>query len=1261
MTHLYLRDLDTQAATSLHIVADWIAAAPGPVLDLGMGPGSLGRYLSTHLGISAPLDGVTHNAAEAALARPFYRQTYVADLEHCALDALLGHRTYRWVVCADVLEHLREPDRLLEHIQRVLQPEGELIVSIPNVGYAGLVAELLQGQWRYREEGLLDRTHMRFFTHDSLLSWLHSCGWHVAQERDVRVPLHASEFRPTWEAMPSVLRRHLLNRPHATSYQFVLRCVPLARAQAHAALVLPPDPAGDSSAAPTFVVEAFLDDGAGFREELKARAHASLGVWQQTVRLPIPPRPGGEPWVRVRLDPSDHEGLLVLHALAVRIGNGAQPAWSWLASSDEHAAETLRPWLAGDCAWASPALLTPHAVLLVNGSDPHIHLPLPESVLNGLGTGGGVLEITLSSPMSPEGLMLSRSLCSRTSGTDRNVQHPDNTAPALPTDHPHAVPPTQNAQPGSRPSETSTTRVRQLEQTVHHLTQVVSALQTALTATQPTPETTGQRSAPQHTEPNVTPLSSVPTPGEGQPHLNTTAGTPVVIIVPVYRGLDDTQRCLQSVLRASNQTPWRLIVIDDASPEPELRAWVQQWSEAQEPARVLLIRHEANRGFVHSVNEGMALAQGSDVVLLNSDTEVTAGWLDRLRSACYRAHDIGTATPWSNHATIFSYPHALEGGAPPPGWTADAMAQLCQRWLANQSVEVPTAHGFCMYIRADCLAAVGAFDADAFGLGYGEENDFCMRARLAGWKHVHALDAYVYHRGSVSFGAEREKRVQAAIAVIRQRYPDYEATIHRWIQDDPTGPARRLLDLARLADPDRARVLLVSHDGSGGTERHQRELAAALGGRATFVRLQPCPGGVAWSVDNGGTPQRWHYRVPDEYDQLLDDLRALRLDLVHFHHWHGLPTMLLELARHLGLPYDVTVHDHYSYCPQIHLSQDGTRYCGELGPAQCQQCLQRHPAPGGGRDIGAWRRLHAAFLQQARHIIVPSRDVATRIWRHFGLSTRFAPHDQLTRGADVEWPTPVAPTPRHGSRLRVVIIGALGPIKGADLIERTAALARQRNAPVEFHLIGYAYRSLRTAPQTALTCHGPYDDQDLPALLAWLQPDLVWLPSRVSETYSYTLSAALAAGLPVAATDLGALAERLDGRPWSWLLPVEADAQEWLELFVRLWQQHWSGQFSEVPVARSRGLPGTTAPQPAPLDYVTEYLPNPAGQPLNPTALAHGLHRAKRHLPPSQVGVRWRHRALVLLARWRAAPGLRAVAKRIPLPWARRVKRWLLR
>jgi GT2 family glycosyltransferase len=236
------------------------------------------------------------------------------------------------------------------------------------------------------------------------------------------------------------------------------------------------------------------------------------------------------------------------------------------------------------------------------------------------------------------------------------------------------------------------------------------------------------------------------------------------------------------VLGANVRMPHEVIVVDDASPEPELSAWLR---EAAAGGRFTLLVHERNAGFVASVNEGMRLHPDRDVLLLNSDTEVAGDWLDRIASCAARDPRTGTVTPFSNNATICSYPRFAQSNPLPAGVSAARLDSAFARANGGRAVEIPTAVGFCMFIARGCLDEVGLFDEEAFGRGYGEEVDFCMRAARAGWRHWLAADTFVFHEGEVSFGGGAQEIRDRAQAIVDGRYPEFQTRVREFIAADP--------------------------------------------------------------------------------------------------------------------------------------------------------------------------------------------------------------------------------------------------------------------------------------------------------------------------------------------------------------------------------------------------------------------------------------------------------------------------------------------
>ncbi len=605
---------------------------------------------------------------------------------------------------------------------------------------------------------------------------------------------------------------------------------------------------------------------------------------------------------------------------------------------------------------------------------------------------------------------------------------------------------------------------------------------------------------------------------------------PVDVVIPAYRGLHDTLACLDSVL-ASTPRGTRIVVVDDASPEPELSAALDALHRRR---RIRLIRHAENQGFPAAANAGLRACAGRDVVLLNSDTLVPPGWLDRLRAAAYSAPGIGTATPLSNDATILSYPDR-DGGNPVPDMPAViARDALAQQVNGAATLDIPTGVGFCLYLRRDCLDAVGLLREDVFAQGYGEENDFCLRARHLGWRSVAALGVFVGHAGSTSFGAARRHLVARNMAVLNRLHPGYDALIHAHEQADPLRQARRGMDELRWAAGRRpAAAVAITHAGAGGVERVVQERAAAwaaAGHRA--ILLRPAPGGCRVESPGSAYPNL-RYELPDELPLLARLLRPDRVRQVELHHQLGHHPAITGLARLLRAPQDAVIHDYAGFCPRIALVSTNRRYCGEPDLNGCEACVadlgtnleEDLPVP-------ALVTRTASVLAAADRVIAPSNDAAARISRHFpGIRPIVEPWED-----DGALP-PLDPAPADPVR-RICVIGALGLEKGYEVLLGCVRDARRRGLPLHFTVVGYTTDDERLLDAGPVFITGEYQDADAVPLIRAQGAHLSFLPSVWPETWCFALSRAWQAGLAVAAFDLGAPAERIRATGRGWLLPL---------------------------------------------------------------------------------------------------------------------------
>ena len=360
---------------------------------------------------------------------------------------------------------------------------------------------------------------------------------------------------------------------------------------------------------------------------------------------------------------------------------------------------------------------------------------------------------------------------------------------------------------------------------------------------------------------------------------------------------------------------------------------------------------------------------------------------------------------------------------------------------------------------------------------------------------------------------------------------------------------RFAVDAALAVNSGRPVVLLVNHGRGGGSQRHVNELAGQLVGQACVFLLAPENGsGLLHLQAYDPDGPRGGLFFAEQYMQLLrDTLRALRVARIHFHHSIDLVSDVLSLPEHLGCRYDITIHDYYSACPQVTLADEKGRYCGAPDERGCNACLVRRPVAGVA-NIESWRGANALFLQGAERVFVPSQDTQARMRGYFPLVNFIhAQHEAEVRMEPIQLELLQA-----GDPLRVLVLGALSAFKGADTLESVAMLARGQRAPVELHLLGYSYRPLRTWPVTALRVHGAYKDEELQERIQRIKPHVVWFPGSCPETWSYTLSSVLEAGLPVVAPQIGAFSERLAGREWSWQVATDRAPEEILEHLLQV-------------------------------------------------------------------------------------------------------------
>lgn len=306
------------------------------------------------------------------------------------------------------------------------------------------------------------------------------------------------------------------------------------------------------------------------------------------------------------------------------------------------------------------------------------------------------------------------------------------------------------------------------------------------------------------------------------------------VVVPVFNALEDAKKCLTSVRDRRDGFRVRVIVVNDGS-GPETSEWLRDF--CADTHGFELVEHERNRGYTAAVNTGLQLSAAPYVVTLNSDAIVTRGWLKGMVRCMLSGPEVGIVGPLSNAASWQNIPELLgEDGkfainALPKGMSPDDMASLVAVASERSYPRTNFVNGFCFMIRREVLDTVGYMDEEAFPVGYGEENDFCIRSLDAGFALAIADDTYVFHSKSKSFGHARREEYsrQGADALRRKHGADkYKRLVDETKSTGPMDSVRRqirsALDrMSRFAgqrSPDAMRVLFLLPVKGGGGGAH---------------------------------------------------------------------------------------------------------------------------------------------------------------------------------------------------------------------------------------------------------------------------------------------------------------------------------------------------------------------------------------------------------------------------------------------------------
>lgn len=605
----------------------------------------------------------------------------------------------------------------------------------------------------------------------------------------------------------------------------------------------------------------------------------------------------------------------------------------------------------------------------------------------------------------------------------------------------------------------------------------------------------------------------------------------VDLVIPVYNGYDYLEALFSSIYRNTHSS-YRLIVVDDASPDE--RVWPLLQSLVRIDSNAILLRNETNLGFVKTVNKATQYVEG-DFALLNTDIELPALWLERLMAPICLDRSIASTTPFSNAATICSFPKMNIDNELPSDIEFHRIDACFGKLRADLSeVTAPTGVGFCMGVNGDIWKEIGMFDDELFSRGYGEENDWCQRAVSKGYRNLIVQNLFVYHKHGGSFDTETRAALRNEnYRKLIKRWPNYPLDVDCFIDVDPLRASRSMaILLAYCNEGSKLPILIVDHEIGGGANTYRRKLVEdrLSHNEPIFVLTAPQFYGAKESqliLDFYYGKYRERFEV-NNYDCLHELFSVVRLGEIFFNNIVSYKNPLAVVRMMLALKIEtkarlvLALHDFYMINPSYTLLNAEGVYTGLSQIEKSWIDIHKNPYAYNPQNnsMEEWHTSWGGLVATADEILCfseNSKKHLVSVYPKCASIVSVRPHT-----LPIEFNE--KPQVDKSKHLNVAVVGNIGKAKGCEIVVELTKLLAKHDKHSKLTVVGMLELA-RSRSNLLIT--GPYKAENLSSILEEYNINVCLLPSIWPETFSYVAEELMALDMPVVCFDIGAPAERL--------------------------------------------------------------------------------------------------------------------------------------
>jgi GT2 family glycosyltransferase len=604
----------------------------------------------------------------------------------------------------------------------------------------------------------------------------------------------------------------------------------------------------------------------------------------------------------------------------------------------------------------------------------------------------------------------------------------------------------------------------------------------------------------------------------------------LLIIIPIFNSPEVTEACIVSVLKF--QPGVRILAIDDCSTDDSIGDLLEMYRKSN-VSTFDWKKTPFNLGFPGAANFGMQFRSGKNVLLLNSDVVVSPNFAAKMMRGLREREKVASITCLTNAGETASIPFISENVDLLENSVSLKLNEILDSSDVFKQVStwpiIPSGVGFCMLLSSKALDVVGDFDEERFSPGYGEENDWSLRAIKKGFINILCPTTYVFHKHGFSYGVAKNQLVEGHLKIINDDFPNYAAEVKNFIQSDPLLYFRQALFLLGIAGCGEIDLrLIIDHQLGGGAVKTLNEEVQSDKKVLNLIVTRLDGGEINLIVKFRNIKEIFYQGKTETIFEILRVLgvRKLLINTVAFTgDTKNTLNLILRLQSEFSLETEFRLHDYHSICPSLNLLNSKGVFCDVPNTDVCKKCLPSNlnTTEKNAPDVESWRSLWFQVLSSCSLITTYSQESCQRFIKVFPEL-----HERITvQRHSVE--KIVAPVPRSNrlpslDQLRIGVVGNLNLAKGSQVvIDLARTISHSQGGSVIF-----VFGSVQGVPSgLPIAGLGPYSyPWDLYTKFRYHDLDVLLLPSIWPETYNLVSDELADMGIPIVMFAIGAPYER---------------------------------------------------------------------------------------------------------------------------------------